>query len=186
MATTPVVGELAPDFTLPGAAPGEPDRGYTLSAQRGKPVVLAFYPGDETPVCTKQLCSYQHDLDVLRGLDATLWGISSQSIDSHKKFQANRGLEFPLLADTENEVFAKYGLGLGLTRRRALFVVDADGRIAFAQVHRLGLDYEKVDEIAAVLRSLADAATHAYPAEPTQTPAHVEVIETPKRSRARS
>src|SRR5437763_2935480 len=71
MSSTPAVGDLAPDFTLPGIEPGAPERDYSLSAERGHPVVLAFYPGDETPVCTRQLCSYQHDLDVLRDLDAT-------------------------------------------------------------------------------------------------------------------
>jgi thioredoxin-dependent peroxiredoxin len=118
-------------------------------------VVLAFYPGDETPVCTRQMCSYQHDLAVLTGLQATLWGISSQGIDSHKSFQEHRGLTFPLLADTANTVFAAYGLGLGLARRRALFVVDADGRIAYAHVHRLGVTYQGVARIAAVLRDLS-------------------------------
>ena len=164
MPTTPAVGERAPDFTLPGTSPGVGEHEFKLSAERGHPVVLAFYPGDETPVCTRQLCSYQNDLSLLTDLQATLWGISSQGIGSHQSFQANRGLTFPLLADTDNKVFAAYGLGLGLTRRRALFVVDADGRIAYAQVHRLGIDYEKVDRIAEVLRNLP--AVDAYPNEP--------------------
>lgn len=158
MPTTPAVGDLAPDFTLPGTVPGSEDRGYTLSAERGHPVVLAFYPGDETPVCTRQMCSYQNDLAVLNDLQATLWGISSQDIDSHKSFQAHRGLTFPLLADTANDVFSAYGLGSGLTRRRALFVIDADGRIAYAHVHRLGITYQSVDQIAAVLRDVSAAS----------------------------
>ena len=87
---------------------------YSLSAERGHPVVLRSTRGDETPVCTEQLCNYQHELSSLTDLDAALWGISSQSISSHEKFQRNRGLTFPLLADEQNEVFAKYGLGLGL------------------------------------------------------------------------
>jgi len=173
MATTPAVGERAPDFTLPGTVPGVGQTDFTLSAERGHPVVLAFYPGDETPVCTRQLCSYQDDLSILTGLEATLWGISSQGIGSHENFQAKRGLTFPLLADTDNAVFGAYGLGMGLTRRRALFVVDAKGWIAYAQVHRLGLDYEKVDEIAAVLRSLP--GRDAYPDG-------TEVTESPKRA----
>src|SRR3954451_23280894 len=143
MPATPQVGELAPDFTLPGTAPGDADREYTLSAERGHPVVLAFYPGDETPVCTRQLCSYQHELAVLEGLHATLWGISSQGIGSHKRFQEHRGLTFPLLADPDNTAFSTYGLGLGLARRRALFIVDAEGCIAYVHVHRLGLTYQK-------------------------------------------
>ena len=165
MSTPPAVGDLAPDFTLPGTVPGAGDRDYTLSAERGHPVVLAFYPGDETPVCTKQLCSYQDDLSLLTGLNATLWGISSQSIDSHKKFQTHRGLTFPLLADTENAVFASYGLGR-ITNRRAIFVIDGDGRIAYAHVHKLGITYQKADQIAEVLRGLPQTSADAYPAEP--------------------
>jgi peroxiredoxin Q/BCP len=157
MSDVPATGSTAPDFTLPGIVDGEP-ADYALSEQRGHPVVLAFYPGDETAVCTKQLCSYQHELSSLTDLDATLWGISSQSIESHKKFQANRGLAFPLLADEQNEVFAKYGLGLGLTRRRAVFVIDADGRIAWSHVAKLGLTYQNAETIAEVLRGLTSTA----------------------------
>ena len=170
MPTPPAVGDLAPDFSLPGTAPGALDWDYTLSAERGHPVVLAFYPGDETPVCTRQLCSYQHDLDTLVGLDAILWGISSQDLESHRRFQAHRGLTFPLLSDPDNRVFTTYGLGT-LLNRRAVFVVDADGRIVHAQVHRLGLDYLKAEEIATVLRGLTP-----YPPSP----------EAPRRARPRS
>jgi peroxiredoxin Q/BCP len=163
MPTSPAVGDVAPDFTLRGTAPGASDRDYTLSAERGHPVVLAFYPGDETPVCTKQLCSYQNDLDLLTGLDATLWGISSQDLESHRRFAEHRGLRFPLLADTDNTAFAAYGLGLGLTRRRALFVIDATGKVAYANVHRFGLTYDKAEQIAGVLRALA---VEPHPAGP--------------------
>jgi peroxiredoxin Q/BCP len=160
MASTPAPGDLAPDFTLPGVVPGQDPRDFTLSAERGHAVVLAFYPGDETPVCTRQLCSYQHDLDVLRELDATLWGISSQTIDSHQRFQAHRGLTFPLLADVRNVAFDAYGLG-SLLNRRAVFVVDAEGRIAWRHVSATGITYQKVDRIAEVLRALPPA----YPTE---------------------
>ena len=154
--STADVGQPAPDFTLPGTAPATGDADFTLSAARGKPVVLAFYPGDETPVCTKQLCSYQTDLDVLADLDAELWGISSQDLDSHRRFQANRSLTFPLLSDVDNEVFKAYGLG-SLLNRRAVFVIDADGRIAWKHVSTTGLTYRKTDEIAAALRALPKA-----------------------------
>jgi len=158
--TAPNVGEPAPDFTLPGTSPESGDTEFTLSAVRGRPVVLAFYPGDETPVCTRQLCAYQTDLDVLAGLDAQLWGISSQDLDSHRKFQTHRGLTFPLLSDVDNTVFTRYGLG-SLLNRRAVFVIDAEGRIAWKHVSTTGLTYRKTDEIAAALRALP-----AYPAEP--------------------
>jgi thioredoxin-dependent peroxiredoxin len=156
MADVPATGDLAPDFTLPGTVRGQRSD-YTLSEQRGHPVVLAFYPGDETAVCTKQLCSYQHELSSLTDLDAELWGISSQGIESHEAFQTNRGLGFPLLADEDNTVFAAYGLGLGMTRRRALFVINADGRVAWSHVSKLGLTYQNAEKIASVLRGLAAA-----------------------------
>jgi thioredoxin-dependent peroxiredoxin len=157
MAAFPTTGDIAPEFTLPGTVGGV-RADYSLGDMRGHPVVLAFYPGDETAVCTKQLCSYQHELSSLTDLDATLWGISSQSLESHEKFQANRGLSFPLLADEQNHVFAAYGLGLGMTRRRAVFVIDAEGRIAWSHVAKLGLTYQNAETIAAVLRGLTPAA----------------------------
>ena len=162
MATSPAVGDLAPDFTLPGTSPETGDADFTLSAARGKPLVLAFYPGDETPVCTRQLCSYQSDLGDLAGLDAQLWGISSQDLDSHRKFQAHRGLTFPLLSDTDNAVFTAYGLG-SVLNRRAIFVIDAAGHIAWTHVSTTGLTYRKTDEITAALRALP-----AYPVEPLE------------------
>jgi peroxiredoxin Q/BCP len=155
------VGQPAPDFTLPGTSPDGGDRDFTLSAARGRPLVLAFYPGDETPVCTRQLCSYQSELEVLRDLNAELWGISSQSIESHKKFQAHRGLTFPLLSDPDNSVFGAYGLG-NVLHRRAVFVIDADGVIAWKHVSTTGLTYQSTEKIAAALRALPPVS---YPPE---------------------
>src|SRR4051794_25898171 len=165
MSATPAVGDLAPDFTLAGTAPGKPDRAYSLSAERGHPVVLAFYPGDETPVCTKQMCSYQNDLDVLNGLglDVALWGISSQGVESHRRFQSHRGLTFPLLADESNTVFSAYGLG-SLLNRRAVFVIDGAGRIAWRHVSTTGITYQKLDRIADAVRAIGPTA---YPTEDT-------------------
>lgn len=156
MPPTPDAGDAAPDFTLPGTVAGE-RADYTLSAERGHPIVLAFYPGDETLVCTKQLCSYQDDLSAFSDLGAQLWGISSQGIDSHEAFQRNRNLSFPLLADENNEVFAAYGLGLGMSRRRAVFVIDSDGKVAWSHVSTLGLSYQKTEVIASVLKGLQSA-----------------------------
>ena len=102
MAKTPDVGQAAPDFTLPGVvlADGEAAQGeYTLSAQRGKPIVLAFYPGDNTAVCTRQLCSYTSGLESFTGFGATVWAISPQGLASHEQFARKYSLAFPLLAD---------------------------------------------------------------------------------------
>ena len=143
----------APDFTLPAWTP-EGRTELTLSQQTA-PVVLAFYPGDDTPVCTKQLCSYQDDLEVLTGLGAVLWGISSQDLDSHERFAAKRGLTFPLLSDRDKSVHALYGAkGLMGLPKRAVVVVDAAGVVRFHHASQVGLTYQDTDTIAAVLKDL--------------------------------
>jgi peroxiredoxin Q/BCP len=145
--------EPAPDFTLPAWTPAGRTT-LTLSEQTS-PVVLAFYPGDDTLVCTKQLCSYQDDLGMLSDLGAALWGISAQDLDSHERFATKRGLGFPLLADIDKAVHRLYGTAgrLGLPRR-AVFVVDAAGRLAWQHVSTLGLTYQDSDTIAGVLQGL--------------------------------
>ena len=147
-------GDLAPDFTLPAwTAAGATE--LTLSAHRGNPVVLAFYPGDDTAVCTKQLCSYQDDLGVLTGLGAVLWGISAQDLASHERFAAKRGLTFPLLSDTDKSVHALYGAkGLMGLPKRAVVVIDGEGVVRWSHASQVGLTYQDTDTIAAVLKEL--------------------------------
>ena len=148
-----MLNQPAPDFTLPASTP-EGRTKLTLSAQTG-PVVLAFYPGDDTPVCTRQLCSYQDDLGMLTDLGATLWGISSQGLDSHESFATKRGLTFPLLSDQDKGVHALYGAkGLMGLPKRAVVVVDAAGVVRFHHASQVGLTYQDTDAIAAVLRGL--------------------------------
>lgn len=151
-------GDLAPDLDLPGWHDGE-ERRFRLSEHRGAPVVLAFYPGDDTPVCTRQLCSYSDGLDVLSGTGAQVWGVSAQDLASHRRFADKRGLRLPLLADVDRTAIRAYGVNGPLGHvKRSVFVVDADGRIAWSHVSTLGLTYRDTDEIAAVLRSLEPAA----------------------------
>ena len=148
-----MINQPAPDFTLPAWTP-EGRTTLTLSEQSA-PVVLAFYPGDDTPVCTKQLCSYQDDLASLTGLGAVLWGISSQDLDSHERFAAKRGLTFPLLSDERKTVHALYGARgpMGLPKRTVV-VVDAAGVVRFHHASQLGLTYQDADTIAGVLKEL--------------------------------
>jgi thioredoxin-dependent peroxiredoxin len=159
MAKTPEVGKTAPDFTLPGVlvtAEGAARADYTLSAQRGKPVVLAFYPGDNTSVCTKQMCSYTSGLDSFTGLGATVWGISPQDVDSHEGFARKYDLAFPLLADTELAVTRQYGIGLaGAGLRRSVFVIDSEGVLRWKHVTLVRLTYPKAEAITAQLAALA-------------------------------
>ena len=158
MATSPAVGSVAPDFTLRGTSENG-ERDYTLSAERGHSVVLAFYPGDNTAVCTAQLCSYQAGLSSFTDLNATVWGLSVQDMASHEKFAAQRGLTFPLLADPDKSVHREYGVLLPVRgAKRSVFVVDADGVVAWRHVSNIGLTYKGVEEIAQALRELSGAS----------------------------
>ena len=138
------VGDAAPDFTLPGTG----DRNYSLSQYRGSPVVLVFYPGDNTPVCTKQLCSYNDELSQFAGLSAQVLGISAQDVTSHEAFAAKHGFQFPLLADVDKAVHRAYGvLGLMDLPRRSVFVVDGAGVIRYAHRAVVGVTYRPVGEL---------------------------------------
>jgi thioredoxin-dependent peroxiredoxin len=163
MARTPDVGQVAPDFTLPGVVLSGDQAiraDYTLSALRGGPVVLAFYPGDETSVCTKQMCSYTAGLESFAGVGATVWGISPQDVDSHERFARKHGLALPLLADTGLAVAREYGITLGSGMlRRSVFVIDAAGVVRWKQVTLVGLTFPKPETITAQVAALAPAGS---------------------------
>jgi peroxiredoxin Q/BCP len=163
MAKPPEAGTTAPDFTLPGlvlGSDGEVTRGsYTLSEQRGNPLVLVFYPGDDTAVCTKQLCSYTSDLDRFKDLGATVWGISPQDLDSHEAFARKYDLGFPLLADTDRAVAKAYGIAvMGLGLRRSVFILDGDGSVSWKHVALAGLTFQNTDTLTRQLSSIAGRA----------------------------
>ena len=142
------VGDQAPDFTLAGTG----GREYTLSSYRGQPVVLVFYPGDDTPVCTKQLNSYNDDLAEFGEMNAQVLGISAQDVASHETFAAKHGFAFPLLADTDKQVAASYGtLGPIGFPRRSVFIVDAHGVVRYAHRAIAGLTFRPVGELIAEL-----------------------------------
>jgi peroxiredoxin Q/BCP len=146
----PQVGDPAPDFELDGS-----DGRFKLSAHRGEKVVLLFYPGDNTPVCTRQFCSYRDDHDRLEALGATVVGISSQSVETHRDFIAAHGLTVPLLADAGGKVAKAYGAHRGpLGTKRAVVIVDENGTVSYRHDHTLGLDYQSVDDLEAALEVL--------------------------------
>ena len=144
-------GDKAPAFTLPATGGST----ISLSDFAGKAVVLVFYPGDDTPVCTKQLGSYSRDLDEFETLNAQVLGVSAQSIESHEMFAGKQGLKFPLLSDSDKSVAGLYGtLGpLGFPRR-SVFIVDKHGVIRYAHRAIAGLTYRPVSELVVVLSSL--------------------------------
>jgi peroxiredoxin len=126
MAHTPDSDEFAPDFTLPST-----DGEITLSERwaRGN-VLLVFYPGDDTPVCTRQLCDYRDNLEIFSDLAVDVLAINSQSLESHERFAKRHGLPFPLLSDEDKTVCRSYGaVGLLGTTKRVLVLIDRGGRI---------------------------------------------------------
>jgi len=144
------VGAPAPDFTLAGSDnTDEGRRDYSLAEYRGQVVVLVFYPGDSTPVCTRQLNSYTEDIDSFTAAGAQVLAISPQSVQSHDDFSCKQGgFAFPLLADTDKEVGEAYGIlgPLGFYRRSA-FVVDAGGIVRYAHRAVAGLTFRSTDEL---------------------------------------
>lgn len=152
MAKAPTVGERAPDFELQGT-----DGGFRLSDHRGERVVLLFYPGDNTPVCTRQFCSYRDDSEDVSSLGATIVGISAQDVESHAAFSARHGLNVPLLADTDHAVAKAYGVHQPvLGTKRAVIIVDENGEVAFRRDHALGLSYMSAAEIGEALAALPE------------------------------
>lgn len=146
------VGAPAPDFTL-NDGDGE---GWRLLDHRGKVVVLLFYPGDETPICTRQMCSVRDRWEDYAATGAEVVGISTDSVESHKKFAKHHDLPLRLLSDASGLVANMYGaisLFPGKVAR-SVFVIDANGILRYRDVRPLGLFRPKDDE---VIRAIRDA-----------------------------
>ena len=141
MSTTPLPpGSQAPDFELPST----PDQKVSLGEFRGRPLILAFYPEDWSPVCSDQLALYQELLPEFQKFDAALMGISVDGIWCHLAFAQNRNLHFPLLADFEPKgevarAFQVYRAQDGTTER-ALFVIDREGVVRWSYVSPVGIN----------------------------------------------
>jgi thioredoxin-dependent peroxiredoxin len=148
--TKPKVGDQAPDFELPGTE----GKTYRLADYRGRKLILAFYPGDFTAVCTKQFCSYRDQGERLDQLGADVLGISPQSVESHERFVKEKELNVPLLADEDKSVARAYGVLAGPMVRRAIFVVDEQGVIRHRKVTLAGLTYESVEDLERALAAI--------------------------------
>jgi thioredoxin-dependent peroxiredoxin len=145
------VGEAAPNFSLKDGDGEE----WNLSEQRGKIVVLLFYPGDDTPVCTAQLCSVRDNWSEYQATGAEVVGISTDSAASHKNFADKYSLTLRLLADEKGEVSSLYGMKSWLPGRaaRGVVVIDRQGKIAYHKVQPLSLFRPKDDEILKAIRA---------------------------------
>jgi thioredoxin-dependent peroxiredoxin len=149
-------GKKAPDFTLPADDGGK----IKLSSLCGQPVVLYFYPRDDTPGCTREACAFRDQKSVLAKLGAKVLGVSADGVDSHVKFRDKFELNFPLLADEDHKVAEKYGawreknlygkISMGI--QRSTFLIDAEGTVAkvWKKVNVDGHD----EEVIAALKEL--------------------------------
>src|SRR6266404_3989419 len=148
----PQEGSNAADFVLPDGDGAT----WRLSDHRGKVVVLLFYPGDETPICTRQMCSVRDRWEDYRATGAEVVGISTNSVESHKNFAEHHSLPLRLLADVDRKVADLYGALSLIPRKvaRSVFVIDASGIIRYRDVRPLGLFRPKDDD---VIRAIRDA-----------------------------
>ena len=149
---TAEAGAPAPDFTLADENEAE----FSLSALRGERVVLVFYPGDDTPVCTRQLCDYRDGLEQFQDLGARVIGISRDDPASHRRFQAQYGLPFTLLSDPDLAVAKAYGAAGTLGMKRAVFLIDEAGIIRYAHVESLALFRRRREELIKELQRLEE------------------------------
>ena len=151
MSNNAAINSPAPDFTLKDGNGEE----WRLSDHRGKVVVLLFYPGDETPVCTRQMCSLRDRWDDYLATGAEVVGISSDSIESHKNFAAHHSLPLRLLSDSDGAVSRLYSARSLIPGRvaRAVFVIDAKGILRYSDVRPIGLFKPKDDDNIAAIRA---------------------------------
>jgi peroxiredoxin Q/BCP len=145
------IGDPAPDFELEGT-----EGSFRLSDHRGERVVLLFYPGDDTTVCTKQFCSYRDaGPNVSEDVGALLVGISTKDVASKQRFKEKYGLTTPLLADVDGAVADAYGVFSRLRiTKRTVVIVDEEGRVAHIHANPLSLTYDDTDAIKKALAAL--------------------------------
>jgi glutaredoxin-dependent peroxiredoxin len=145
------LGSKAPDFTLTS----HERQPVSLSAQRGRPVILAFFPAAFSSVCTKEMCTFRDALARLNGANAQVFGISVDTFFTLKAYHDAQNLTFPLLSDFNKQAIRDYGvfnddmIGLKGIAKRAVFVIDQDGVVRHREVlddARNEPDYEKVFE----------------------------------------
>jgi len=122
------VGSPAPDFSLPD----DSGRMVKLSGMRGTSVVLVFYPGDNTPVCTRQLCEFRDNWGKLRKSGVKIFGVNPQSAQSHERFREKHKLPFPLLVDQGRKVAALYHAD-AIIVKRTVYLIGPDGVVRFAR-----------------------------------------------------
>jgi peroxiredoxin len=147
------IGDEAPDFSLPDAEGNE----WKLSEHRGKLVVLLFYPGDNTPVCTAQMCSVRDHWTEYQATGAEVVGISTDSAESHRGFAARHRLPLRLLSDADGKVSRLYGMTSWIPGRsaRGVVVIDKAGKIAYKKAQPISLLRPADEDVLAAIRAAA-------------------------------
>ncbi len=144
--------DQAPDFTLVDDQGQE----FTLSSHRGEKILLVFYPGDNTPVCTKQLCEYRDGVEAFAGLGVRVVGVSKDDASSHQKFRQKHQLPFTLLSDPQLQVAELYDSKGMLGMKRSVFLVDERGKIRYLHVESLALFRRSKDELVEAIAQLEE------------------------------
>ena len=144
------IGEKAPEFKLKDDAGKE----WSVSDHRGKTVVMLFYPGDNTPVCTRQMCSVRDHWSEYQATGAEVVGISTDTVESHQGFAEKHSLPLRLLSDPDGKVSAAYGMKSWLPGRsaRGVVVIDKDGKIAYSKVQPLSLFRPADEDVLAAIK----------------------------------
>lgn len=145
------VGDKAPRFELADDAGGV----FRLADHLGQKLLLVFYPGDNTPVCTKQLCDYRDGVEAFAGLGVTVVGISNDSVESHREFKRKHRLPFALLSDPDLEVAAKYDSKGLMGMKRSVFLLDEKGVIRYRHVETVALFRRHREELIGVIEGLS-------------------------------
>lgn len=145
------INDKAPDFSL------ESDQGnlFRLSENNQEKILLVFYPGDNTPVCTKQLCDYRDGAEAFTGMGVRVVGISNDSVESHQKFRGKHDLPFTLLSDPDLKVAAQYDSKGMLGMKRSIFLIDEEGVIRYLHIESVALFRRKREELLQVIAKLS-------------------------------
>ncbi len=146
------VNDPAPSFELAD----ETGSVFSLDQHRGETLLLVFYPGDDTPVCTRQLCDYRDGIEAFEGLGVRVVGISRDDADSHRAFKEKHQLPFTLLSDPDLEVAAQYDSKGMLGMKRSLFLVGPEGRIRYRHVESLPVFRRAREEVLAEIEKLRE------------------------------
>lgn len=143
-------GDQAPDFDLPDQAGAL----FRLSDHQGKRLLLVFYPGDDTPVCTAQLCDYRDGLEAFADLEVDVIGISPDDPASHRAFRKKHDLPFTLLSDKNLEVAQRYGCKALIGIKRGVFLLDENQRVRYRHVESVAVFRRRREELIDAIRRL--------------------------------